>query len=82
MGRGRRPGIGKVYYLGRLRYRPGLDSPELEALLEAIAAARGAKRADILRSALLGGASQAQATASAAEDSQTRAALDDMLAGF
>ena len=82
MGRGRRPEAGKVYYLGRLRFRPGLDPPELEELLQAISTTRGSRRADILRAALLGGARQAQAAVVAAEDSETGAALNDLLAGF
>jgi len=28
MARGRKPSPGKVYYLGRLRFRPGADPPE------------------------------------------------------
>jgi len=82
MARGRKPAPGTVYYLGRLRFRPGMDPPELERLLESIIAAPAGKRADILRAALLGGASEAQETASKAEDSVTETLLDDMLGAF
>ena len=82
MARGRKPLPGRVYYLGRLRYRPGADPPELERLLEAVAMAKGRKRADILRAALLGGASQAQEAAARAEDSATETLLDDLFDAF
>jgi hypothetical protein len=59
-----------------------MDPPELERLLESIIAAPAGKRADILRAALLGGASEAQETASKAEDSVTETLLDDMLGAF
>ena len=78
-GRNKEPG--KLYRFS-LRYRPGVDAPELERLLEAISAARGRKRADILRAALLGGASQAQETAARAEDSATETLLDDLFDAF
>jgi hypothetical protein len=68
-------------YRFSLRCRPGIDPPELEALLEAMTAARGAQRADIVRSALLSGAAQAQALA-AVEDSETVTLLEDILAAF
>jgi hypothetical protein len=43
---------GKYYRIG-LRYRPGIDPPELKDLLDAILAAKGEERAHILRTALL-----------------------------
>ena len=79
--RGRPKEPGKLYRFS-LRYRPGADPPELERLLEAVVAAKGRKRADILRAALLGGASQAQETASRAEDSATETLLDDLFDAF
>jgi 6-phosphogluconolactonase/glucosamine-6-phosphate isomerase/deaminase len=51
-------------------------------LLEVVMAARGAQRADILRTALLGGADQAQTQAAAVEDAETVTLLDDILAAF
>jgi len=54
----------------------------LEALLEAVAAARGAQRTDIVRAALLGGAARAQTLAAAGEDTETVMLLDDILAAF
>jgi hypothetical protein len=78
-GRRRQPGH---LYRFSLRYRPGIDPPELAALLEAVTAARGVQRADILRAALLGGAAQAQTLATAIEDTETVTLLDDILAAF
>jgi hypothetical protein len=82
MPRGRKPAPGKVYYLGRLRFRPGLDPPELEEILEAITGAAPPKRADILRAALLGGSKQAQDIVGKVEDSGTTDLLNDMFADF
>lgn len=78
---GRRRQPGRLYRFS-LRYRPGIDPPELAALLEAVAAARGVQRADIVRAALLGGAAQAQTQAAAVEDTETVTLLDDILAAF
>ena len=82
MARGRPRAPGKVYYLGRLRFRPGIDPPELEEILEAIVNAGPGKRADILRAALQGGAVQAREEANSAEDSSTRNLLDEMFSQF
>ena len=82
MTRGRKPAPGKVYYLGRLRFRPGQDPPELRSILEAITGAGPGKRGDILRAALLGGAQQAQDTADRAEDSLATGLLDAMFDDF
>ena len=81
MGRPKKPG--KVYRF-ELYYRinPGEDPPELEALLDSIVAARGRKRRDILRAALLGGSQQAQDTASHSEDSDIADVFADMFAEF
>lgn len=78
---GRPKEIGRLYRFS-YRFRPGEDPPELEALLEAISAAKGAKRRDILRSALLGGAQQAQQTADRSEDSEIADMLDEMFGTF
>ena len=64
------------------RFTPGEDPPELAALLESIVQANGRKRRDILRAALLGGSTQAQATAAGSEDSDMAGMFDDMLADF
>ena len=82
MARGRPRAPGKVYYLGRLRFRPGIDPPELEEILEAIMQAGPGKRADILRAALQGGAGLARKEADSAEDSSTRNLLDEMFSQF
>lgn len=79
---GRRRKPGKVYYLGRLRFRPGQDPPELQDILNAIAEAGPRKRADILRAALLGGAQQAQDTADRVEDSQATGLLKALFDEF
>ena len=80
-GRTKKPG--KVYRF-ELYYRlvPGQDPPELEALLDSIVAAKGRKRRDILRAALLGGSKQAQDTASQSEDSDIADVFADMFAEF
>ena len=78
-GRPKEPG--KLYRFS-LRYRPGVDPPALEKLLESVIAVQGRKRADILRAALLGGADQAQQTASKPEDSAAEALLDELFDAF
>ena len=75
-GRGRPPKHGKYYRFG-LRYRPGLDPPELEELLERIRQAEGEERAEILRAALLGGAEQAK---TAGSEGRIKSAIDDFFA--
>lgn len=82
MGRGRPPKPGKVFYLGRLRYDPRYDPPELRDLLEQIEHAGGRKRADIIKSALLSGANQAMETANNTEDTEIAGMMDDLLGGF
>ena len=42
------------------RLNPAEDPPELEELLDSIIQAKGRKRRDIIRAALLGGSQQAQ----------------------
>lgn len=72
---------GEVFYLGRMRWRPG-DAPELRALLAAIQSAGKGRHDDILRAALIGGMAQGQARADQVEDTETAAALDEMLTDF
>lgn len=80
---GRKEAPGRVFkFFFYYRYVPGQDPPGLETLLEAIVASQGAKRRDILRSALLGGAQQAQDTADRAEDSQATGLLNAMFDEF
>jgi hypothetical protein len=79
---GRHQKPGKVYQFDfYYRLEPD-DPPQLAALLEAIVQAKGRKRRDILRAALLGGASQAQHTASRVENSESAELLDDLLSDF
>ncbi len=78
---GRPTSAGEVFYLGRLRWRPG-DAPELRELLAAIQAAGKGRHDDILRAALIGGLAQGQARAAQVEDAETAAALDEMLGDF
>lgn len=81
--KGRPPKPGQVYEFDfYYRFVPGEDPPELAQLLEAIIQAKGRKRRDILRAALLGGAQQAQETAAHAEDSDIAGLFDDMFAAF
>jgi hypothetical protein len=80
---GRPPKNGTVYeFAFYYRFTPGEDPPELRELLDAIVAARGRKRRDIIRAALLGGAGQARFTAGQVEDSAVSSLLDDMFADF
>jgi len=81
-GRSGRPKLSGRAYRFYIRYRPGLDPPELGKLLEMVANESDEKRADILRAALIGGASQAQATAEMVESSATASLLDEMFASF
>lgn len=80
---GRNSKNGQVYrFWCYYRWQPGLDPPELKALLDQLAQAGGRKRRDILRAALLGGAQQGQDVAAGLEDSEDTALLDDMFADF
>lgn len=80
MGRPKAPGA--VFYLGRLRYRPGIDPPELREFLEMLDRAEAERKPEILRAALLGGMGQAETVATQVEDAETAALMDGMLAGF
>lgn len=81
--RGRPPKPGKVYEFDfYYRLVPGEDPPELEGILDSIIAAKGRKRRDILRAALLGGSQQAQDTASQSEDSDIAHTFTDMFSEF
>jgi len=80
--RGRPRKAGKVYYLGRLRFRPGQDPPELEALLDEIEAASPGRKAEILRAALIGGMTEGRVEANQVEDSETSELLGGLLEGF
>jgi hypothetical protein len=80
---GRRKGAGKVYqFFFYYRFNPAEDPPELADLLKALTQAKGRKRRDILRTALLGGAQQAQDTAGRVEDSEIAGALDELCDDF
>jgi hypothetical protein len=80
---GRNPKPGEVYrFEFYYRFIPGEDPPELKALLDSIIAARGRKRRDILRAALLGGSDQAHKTAAQVEDSDIADLFEDMFADF
>jgi hypothetical protein len=65
MARGRPRAPGRVYYLGRLRFIPGQDPPELGEFLETLMAAES--KAEILKAALIGGLGQAQEVIDAQE---------------
>lgn len=80
---GRRKKLGRVYYLGRYRFVPGLDPPELEAVLRAIAGAGDAsRRRDIIKAALLSGANEARQAATTVESTLITGIVEDMLADF
>lgn len=76
---GRPPSPGRVFYLGRFRYRPDQHPPELLSVLEAIEAAAPDRRAEILAAALIGGSDQATVEASRGDDDlETEKLLDDL----
>lgn len=77
--RGRPPAPGKIYYLGRLRFRPGIDPPELQDLLERLDEAGPVRRRELLRAALIGGLNQAAESPAAIEDDETAALMDNLL---
>ena len=80
---GRRKAAGRGYRFDfYYRFVPGEDPSELAALLESIVLAKGRKRRDILRAALLGGSQQARATAAQAEDSEIAGLFDEMFSDF
>jgi hypothetical protein len=80
---GRHEASGKVYsFTFYYRFVPGEDPPDLEALLESIIQARGRKRRDILRAALLGGLNRGQETAATTEDSEISGLFDEMFDDF
>ncbi len=64
------------------RFTPGEDPPELESLLGSIVQAKGRKRRDIIRAALLGGSQQAQDVATQAEDSEGAGLIGGMFDDF
>lgn len=72
---------GKYYRFG-YRYQPGIDPPELEALLEAILAATGEGRRAILRTALLTGADTANKVANADEDFEATQLIEALFDDF
>ena len=82
MARGRPPAPGKVYYLGRLRFRPGIDPPELRDLLENIAAAPPAQRGELLRAALISGVKYADTPPASPEDAEIENMLNDLFDSF
>lgn len=81
---GRPPEPGTVYYLGRLRFRPGVDPPQLQAFLERFQAAEPGYKSQLLRAALIGGleAPGAADNLVGGEDDETAALLDDLLGDF
>jgi hypothetical protein len=78
---GRPAAAGVVFYLGRLRWRPG-DPPELRELLAEIERAGLGRHDEILRAALIGGMAQGRAQAAVVEDGQTADTLDGLLEEF
>ena len=80
-GRPKQPGQTYEFHF-YYRFNPVEDPPELADLLDALTQAKGRKRRDILRTALLGGVQQAQATADRVEDSAIAGALDKLCDDF
>jgi hypothetical protein len=82
--RGRPPEPGVVYYLGRLRFRPGEDPPALKEFLDTFMTAPPRSKQSILKAALIGGLEQAREAQWEAfgEDEETTAGLEVMFAEF
>jgi len=78
---GRKPMPGKYYRFG-LRFRPGIDPPELRDLLENIAAAPPAQRGELLRMALISGAKNAGTATASPEDAEIETMLDELFDSF
>ncbi len=80
---GRTGSPGRIYeFHFYYRLTPGEDPPELEALLDSIIQAKGRKRRDIIRAALLGGSQQAQDVATQVENSESAGLFDEMFDDF
>jgi len=79
---GRPRAAGEVYYLGRVRWVPGVDPPELRAFLEEFAGAEPERKQAILKAALVGGLEEGAAEAGQVEDAETRAVLAGLLGEF
>lgn len=81
MGRGRPIAPGKVFYLGRLRWRPE-DGPALLAFLQELTQADPWQRERMIKNALSQGlATQTTAGPQAGEDEETTDLLDKLLEG-
>ncbi len=80
---GRRKEPGNVYrFHFYYRLTPGEDPPELETLLDSIVQAKGRKRRDIIRAALLGGSQQARDVATQVENSESAGLFEAMFDDF
>lgn len=80
---GRHKALGEVYQFHfYYRFEPGVDPPELKTVLESICTSSGRKRREIIKAALLSGASEAGHMASAAESTMVRTLVDDMFSDF
>lgn len=77
---GRRKAAGRVFYLGRVRWVPGVDPPELLAFLEGLAGAE--RKGEVLKAALLGGLEEGVAEAGRVEEEETTALLEGLLGEF
>jgi hypothetical protein len=79
MGRGRPKSPGKRYYIGRIRFDPRYDPPELQDLLEAITTAPPGRKAILIKAALLEGRNAAIQEANKTEDDiETDVLLQDL----
>ena len=82
MARGRPRAPGKVYYLGRLRFRPGIDPPDWRRFWRPSCMPDQANEPTSCGLRLQGGAGKARQEANSAEDSRTRDLLDEMFSQF
>ena len=80
---GRHKALGEIYeFHFYYRFEPGIDPPELKMVLDSIRASTGQKRREIIKAALLSGASEAWQAASTIESATVRSLVDDMFSDF
>ena len=78
---GRRRSPGKIYRLN-IRYKPGQHAPELAELLELLASAPPARRADILNDLAAGGDLSAARASVEPETIETDLLLSDLFGDY
>lgn len=70
---------GTVYYLGRIRYKPGLHDERLKQFLGYFSGASQAEKLTILQDLLAGGGFEQLKQSTGEEDAETSALLEELL---